>query len=195
MPTLYSIGHSTHPLKDFLCLIKKYDIEVLADVRSSPYSRFAPQFNQVELKRDLRTEGIRYLFIGDQLGGRPTDETFYDKQGHVKYWLVAKSPFFVEGIRRLENGITRYRIAIMCSEENPLDCHRSLLIGRVMAGNGTDVLHIRAGGSILSEEDITRLYPPQTHFFAEAENSWRSIQSVLQRRPPKNSLKRSSEQR
>jgi uncharacterized protein (DUF488 family) len=96
MPTLYSIGHSTHTLEDFLRLIKTYQIEVLADVRSSPYSRFAPQFNQVELKRDLRTEGIRYLFIGDQLGGRPADETFYDKQGHVKYWQVATSPFFIE---------------------------------------------------------------------------------------------------
>src|SRR5205814_8178101 len=149
MSTLYTIGHSNQELKDFLSLLNQHQIEVLVDVRSSPYSRFAPQFNQDEIKRTLTANGVRYLFMGDLLGGRPTDESFYDKGGHVMYWRLAQSPLFQEGIRRLENGMSEYRIAIMCSEEDPIECHRALLIGRVMTDKGTEVSHIRAQGILL----------------------------------------------
>ena len=103
--TLYTIGHSNQPLQNFLNLLKQYRIQVLVDVRSSPYSQYAPDFNQDKLRRALTDVQVSYLFMGDLLGGRPKDGHFYDKQGHVMYWLLAESPFFKEGITRLENGM------------------------------------------------------------------------------------------
>lgn len=185
---LFSIGHSNHALETFLGLLKQHRIEVLVDARSHPYSKFAPQFDAGPLKKEVTGAGIKYLFLGKELGGRPSEDEFYDADGHVLYSRVAESPLFLEGIRRLETGVTKYRVALLCSEEDPSACHRRLLVGRVLATRGVPLDHIRGDGRIQTEaelqaEEERRRINGQIGFFEEPpqEKAWRSIQSVLQR--------------
>jgi uncharacterized protein (DUF488 family) len=184
---LFSIGHSNQSIGTFLNLLKQHAIQVLVDVRSRPYVKYATHFNREPLKAALAGTGIEYLFLGRELGGHPADAQFYDGEGHVLYERLAESPVFLEGIRRLENGARRRRVAIMCSEEDPASCHRRLLIARVLAARGIVLDHIRGNGRIQTEEEL-RLEATggQGDLFADQEEtaSWkRSTQSVLPRKP------------
>lgn len=184
---LFSIGHSNHPLQTFLDLLKLHQIQVLVDARSYPYSKYASHFDTQALKTAVSDAGIKYLFLGRELGGRPEGTEFYDAEGHVLYSRVAESPLFLEGIRRLESGIKKYRIAILCSEEDPSSCHRHLLIGRVLSSRGIVIDHIRGDGRVQTEselrkEEASRRDNRQAMLFEESEETaWRSIQSVLPR--------------
>ena len=102
---LYSIGHSNHALETFLELLRQHRIEVLVDARSHPYSKFAPHFDAHSLKQAVIGAGMKYLFMGKELGGRPDGDEFYDAEGHVLYWRVAESHLFLDGIARLENDL------------------------------------------------------------------------------------------
>jgi uncharacterized protein (DUF488 family) len=153
--TIFSIGHSNQSIEAFLALLRQYQIQVLVDVRSSPYSRYVPQFNSVPLAVAVRQVGIRYMFMGKELGGRPDGGEFYDTDGHVLYNRVAEASFFLDGINRLKKGGRTYRVAIMCSEEDPTVCHRHLLIGRVLAKQGVDLRHIRGDGHMQTAEDLS----------------------------------------
>ena len=185
---LYSIGHSNHALERFVDLLRQHRIEVLVDARSHPYSKFAPHFDAPSLKEAVIAAGIKYLSMGKELGGRPDGDEFYDAEGHVLYWRVAESHLFLDGIARLEKGITKYHVAIMCSEEDPSACHRRLLVGRVLETRGVQLEHIRGDGRIQTEaelraEEERRRANGQIGFFDKPpqEKAWRSIQSVLQR--------------
>ncbi len=150
----YSIGHSSHSAEAFAELLRLHRIDVVADVRSHPLSRFAPQFNWQSLREYLRSQDFQYVFLGKELGGRPSDPRFYDPEGYVLYSKLAESSAFLEGITRLEKGVRNFRVAAMCSEENPISCHRRLLIGRVMAARGFQVGHLRGNGQVQSETDL-----------------------------------------
>jgi len=119
--TLFTIGHSKLDLNLFAKLLKDNAIEVLVDVRSNPYSRFASQFNKDNIQKAIEGNGLKYLFLGKELGGRPKEKEFYDYEGFVLYSKIAESPRFTEGIERLIKGIKKYRVAIICSEENPVN--------------------------------------------------------------------------
>lgn len=194
-PGLFSIGHSNHSLDHLVSLLKAHTIEVLVDVRSFPVSRIAPHFNQRPFQAALQRAGIIYLFLGEELGGRPQGEEYYDEAGHVLYSRLAESPRFLEGIERIERGGTKYRVALMCSEENPKHCHRRLLIGRVLEQRGTSLRHIRGDGQIEHEHDIVlkeaqaQIQSPQASFFDDDKVvEWKSIRSVLPGgRPPTSS--------
>ena len=197
-PRLFSIGHSNHALATFLELLWQHQIEVLVDARSHPYSRYAPHFNLSSIKEAVVRAGIKYIFMGKELGGRPDSEEFYDAEGHVLYWRVAESPLFVEGIGRLETGIVKFRVALMCSEEDPSACHRRLLVGRVLATRGIQLEHIRGNGKVQTEGELRgaeeRLRTNGQIGFFEArsqEKAWRSIQSVLQKGRRQSSSERS----
>lgn len=186
---LFSIGHSNHPIEVFLALLDQHSIDVVADVRSSPFSKFVPAYNQNQLKIALELSGKLYVSLGKELGGRPTGDEYYDAAGHVLYGRVAKADFFRAGLARLEHGRGRYHIAVLCSEEDPAVCHRHLLIGRVLFDEGTTLQHIRGDGSVESDLDVTArsgagAINRQPSFFGEAEDPrWRSIRSVLRRDP------------
>jgi uncharacterized protein (DUF488 family) len=154
--TNYTIGHSNLDLNSFIKLLKDNAIEVLVDVRSNPYSRFASQFNKANIQKAIQENGLKYLFLGKELGGRPKEKEFYDSEGLILYLKIAESPIFKEGIERLIAGTRKYRVAIMCSEENPVNCHRRFLVGRALSEKGIQIFHIRRGGKIQTENEVNQ---------------------------------------
>lgn len=161
-----TIGHSTLPYERFLELVRKAGVTAIADVRTSPFSRHFPQFNKDTLKDELRMDGIAYSFLGKELGGRPTGRQFYC-DGVADYERMAQSPDFERGLGRVLEGARKYRIALMCSEHDPLDCHRCLLVGRALAERGVAVKHILSDGTIADQHDIEE----RLLVFAKQENT------------------------
>jgi len=155
--TVWTIGHSTHPIDDFLCLLHNHGITAIADVRSMPFSRFNPQFNKVVLERALADAGIRYVFLGRELGARSDDRSCYH-DGRVSYSRLAQTASFREGIDRVIKGSETYRIALMCSEKDPLDCHRTILIAEALGRHDIHVQHVLSSGELESHaEALARL--------------------------------------
>ena len=178
--SVFTIGHSNHSAKKFVDLLKGHGIEILVDTRSRPYSGHAPHFNAKDIETILSGDGIDYLFLGLELGGRPEGEEFYDAEGRVNYALVERSQPFLDGIHRLEKEIRSRRVVLLCSEEDPAGCHRRLLVGRVLSERGIAVRHIRGDGSVQTEGEVDGDQPV---LFPEAEVSARkSIRSVLRKR-------------
>jgi uncharacterized protein (DUF488 family) len=194
---LFTIGHSNHPPEKFIELLRRHGVEVVVDTRSQPYSRHAPQFNRNALRAALAAAGIRYAFMGQELGGRPAGDEYYDDEGHVRYDRVAGAAFFRTGIERLKRGVGKHRVALLCAEENPEGCHRRLLIARVLCADGFTVDHIRGDGRLEREREFGPVpvgsAPVQgTLFDVPEERPWRSIRSVLPRRAPPSSSKPSN---
>ena len=186
--SVFTIGHSNHPAEKLAGLLKEYGIQVLADTRSLPYSRYAPHFNARALEETLSEDGIGYLFLGRELGGRPEGDEFYDAEGRVDYALLERSRRFLDGISRLQKEIRSRTVALLCSEENPAGCHRRLLVGRTLGERGVLVRHIRGDGSVQTEGEESGVQPV---LFPEAEVSPRkSIRSVSRgrRRPSSSGL-------
>lgn len=178
-PALFTIGHSNHSLEVFVSLLKQHSIQALVDVRSSPYSKYSAHFNREDLHNSLTQVGIKYVFMGKELGGRPKDEQFYDEKGHVLYHKLAEASFFKEGIERLEKGISQYRVAIMCSEEDPEVCHRHLLVGRVMRERRWPILHIRGDGKTQSDSQLRESGTNEQFLFDSfADNPWKSLKPI-----------------
>ena len=150
--SIFSIGHSNHSVEVFLDLLRQHGITALADVRSAPYSRFQPQFNKDALERSLKAEGIKYVFLGKELGARSDDRSCY-QNGRVRYPLLAKTALFRKGLERVMTGAQNFRIAIMCAEKEPLECHRTLLVSRALEAEGVAVQHILADGRLESHAD------------------------------------------
>jgi uncharacterized protein (DUF488 family) len=147
MNMLFTIGHSTHPIEKFVGLLKQYGVTALADVRSHPYSRHFPQFSQEALKAALAKEQIAYVFLGKELGARSENPACY-RQGKAQYELLAKEPLFADGLKRLQIGMERFCLVLMCAEKDPLDCHRAVLVARQMHESGFPVGHIHADGRL-----------------------------------------------
>jgi uncharacterized protein (DUF488 family) len=160
-PRILTIGHSNHSIEHFVHLLRAHDVSAVADVRSAPASRYAPQFNKEMLKADLRDSGIEYVFLGKELGARSTDRSCY-VDGQVQYSRLARTDLFKAGIERLLNGARAQLLAIMCTEKDPLDCHRTLLVTRALVDAGATVDHILAEGRIETNDDaMTRLLEVQ----------------------------------
>lgn len=150
-PTIYSIGHSTHSWEHFCSLLAEHRITAVADVRTSPASRAAPWSNRSDLKRSLMDTGISYSFLGVELGGRPSSPLLYTN-GVADYEKMARTELFKDGIDRIKVGSSDYRIALMCAERDPLECHRCLLVGRHMKNAGWAVQHILHNGDLETQE-------------------------------------------
>lgn len=190
--TVYSVGHSNHTLEAFLALLRRHAIASLVDVRSAPYSRYVTHFNRPELEDAMERSRIRYTFLGEELGGRPVGDEFYDAEEHALYGRMARAEFFLRGLDKLVDEAALYRTAMMCSEEDPTNCHRHLLIARVLEGQGVRALHIRGDDREQTEDDLKpavtapSLWEP-TPSPEEEEAAWRSIRPVSRRRPPSSS--------
>jgi uncharacterized protein (DUF488 family) len=156
-------------------------VEVLVDVRSWPHSRYVEWADRSRIAEVARLAGARYLFLGSELGGHPEGDEFYDPDGHVLYGRVARSSGFRAGLARLRQGAERYRVAIMCSEEDPAACHRRLLVSKVLLGEGWTVDHVRGDGRCETEAEPIDLAAGA--LFDDEEGLWRSSLSVSRRRP------------
>jgi uncharacterized protein (DUF488 family) len=188
--SFFTIGHSNHDFPAWLALLRQHSIEVVVDVRSSPYSKYVPQFDKELMQRSLEEAGIRYLFLGAELGGRPANPAYYDAKGRVLYSRLCDDTLFQAAIARLESGMERFRVALVCGEEDPAHCHRRLLIGRVLTERGHAMQHIRGDGRLESDEMVAAeagkpLVGVQPALFAELdEDQWRSTASVLPKKAP-----------
>ncbi len=159
---LLSVGHSNHEIDDFLQLLAGAGVTAVADVRSHPSSQRLPQYNGVELERKLCEHGIAYVFLGDLLGGRPDRPSMYDSEGRVDYWRVRATQEFRQGLDRLTSGLEQHTIAMLCSEEDPLDCHRGLMIAPALAERGASTSHLRGDGQIDSAAEFERRLMAET---------------------------------
>lgn len=147
---IYTIGHSNHGGEHFLSLLSRHGIGVLADVRSVPYSRYNPHFGRTALAAMLKGNGVRYVFLGRELGGRPDDPECFE-QGRPSYARMAETGLFRSGISRVVAGSGNHRIALMCAEGDPLRCHRTLLVARALVSEGAHIEHILADGGLESQ--------------------------------------------
>ena len=148
---IYTIGHSNHAAERFGELLRQHAVGAVADVRSTPFSRFNPQFNRRTLAASLRDGGIHYVFLGDELGARSKDPACYDA-GRVSYAKLARSEPFRRGLERVLGGMQEHRIALMCAEREPLECHRTILVSRELERAGVPVTHILHDGSLETHE-------------------------------------------
>jgi uncharacterized protein (DUF488 family) len=146
-----TIGHSTHPLEAFVALLQQHGVAMLADVRSAPYSRFNPQFNKDVLEKSLAAHQISYVFLGRELGARSDDRSCYEN-GRVQYARLARTDSFHRGMERVARDSNDYRLALMCAEKEPLECHRTLLVARALTEIGIVVQHILPDGRLESHE-------------------------------------------
>jgi uncharacterized protein (DUF488 family) len=151
--TLFTIGHSNGTSEHFADLLAEHGIDVIADVRSSPYSAWNPQFNRESLQAFLKARGVNYVFLGDELGARRGEPECYDDAGRVHYDRVARTPAFSRGIGRLAELAAGHRVALMCAEKDPLTCHRTILICRFTKDVFPDVRHILHDGSLEAQAE------------------------------------------
>ena len=149
---IHTVGHSNHPIERFLGLLQPHGITAVADVRSTPYSRFNPQYRREKLQAALAEIGIQYVFLGEELGARSQDPACYNPDGRVSYARLAKTLLFRQGIERLKTGMVEHHISLMCAEREPLECHRTILVSRELVREGVAVTHILGDGSLETHE-------------------------------------------
>jgi len=144
---LYTIGHSNHDIDTFIALLKQHGVTALADVRSTPYSRYLTHFCQKPLKAALEKAGIRYVFLGQELGARPDDESCY-VDGKALYERIAATEAFSRGLERVVTGSQKFDISLMCAEKDPLTCHRAILVCQHLKPYSLAINHIWNDGQL-----------------------------------------------
>ena len=150
---LLTLGHSTHPIERFIALLRNAGATAVADVRSSPYSRYSPQYSKDALRNALSDAGIAYTFLGKEFGARSPDPSCY-RNGKVQYSRLAQSASFADGIQRVLEGMKRFRITFVCAEKDPIECHRALLVARALSERGNSVAHIHSDGMLESHSNL-----------------------------------------
>ena len=173
---VFTIGHSTHTIEAFVGLLLKHNVTAIVDVRSAPFSRFNPQFNKDALERDLKAREIKYVFLGRELGARSDDPACYEN-GRVQYARLAQTAFFQSGLDRVMDGATKYRLALMCAEKEPLECHRTILVARYLVLHGLDVEHIHADGRL--EDHVAALSRLARMLNMPEQDMFRSSEELL----------------
>jgi len=154
---VYTVGHSNHPIEYFLELLQSKDINCLIDVRSMPASSYSPQFNKDSLENFLKQYGITYMYFGEEFGARHDDLDILDEEGVVNFETFRKSFAFQQGVERVDIGLSKgFKIALMCSEENPLECHRFSMISVYLEEIGIHVKHILKNKSVKSHTELEK---------------------------------------
>ena len=171
--TIYTIGHSNHTAEKFVGLLQRYNIDVVVDIRSAPYSRYSPQFNKETLSVVLQNNRIEYLFLGNELGARPQDKSCYINH-KVSFEKIKQTRPFQEGIQKVLKVACEHTIALLCSEKDPMACHRVILVARVLVEKGSVLKHILEDGSVLEHSQlesqlVKKLHLEPTFFGTEKE--------------------------
>lgn len=155
MGQLYTIGHSQHPFDFFLQLLKAYNVNYILDVRSTPYSKYAEAYNRNKVEKRLQRHEIRYWFMGNFFGARPSKRELYSKDGYLDFEKVMKSEQFQKGMDSVFKGLNLgNNIALMCTEKDPMDCHRAIMVARAFSLEGMDVKHILQDGQIQTQQEL-----------------------------------------
>lgn len=155
--TLFSIGHSQHEISYFVNMLKTHDINYVLDVRSVPYSKYAINYNREHIKKILNEHDIEYAFMGDFFGARPKNLSLYQPNGYLNFERVENSQAFKIGFQNVKKGIDQgYRIAFMCTEKDPIDCHRAILVSYAFYKSGYSINHIMSDNTIQTQEDINK---------------------------------------
>lgn len=152
MNTLYTIGHSDYVAGQLVSLLRLHGVEAVADVRSNPYSQRLPQFNRPALEATLESAKMHYVFLGKELGARREELECYSK-GRADYGLIARTASFQEGLNRLQHGLLKMRIALLCAEHDPLTCHRTILVCRHLRAKCSSIQHILRDGRLESHQE------------------------------------------
>lgn len=203
MEQLYTIGCSILSLDDFVRNLKANDINVVADVRSVPYSRTTPQFNRESLKERLKKERIMYGDFSKEFGARRTECNAY-KNNQVSFEKTKKLPEFIKGIQRIQNGVNMgYSIALMCTEKNPLECHRFSLVSRgIFEKTGIQAVHILTDGSFVATEQLEKKviekFGLQEDLFSDSSERLKEVYELLNKKigyilPKQNSIETEKE--
>jgi uncharacterized protein (DUF488 family) len=141
MHSLYTIGYSCHTIESIVSALKSHGVEAVADVRSQPFSKFKPEFNRPFLSEELKKHGLKYVFLGEECGARINDPCFY-VNGKADYSRIAVSKLFLKGLERIEKGLSKLNVALLCAEKDPIACHRTILICHSLKDRITDIKHI-----------------------------------------------------
>ena len=174
--SIFTIGYGSRTIEQLIQLLKQYQIAYLIDVRSKPYSKHNPEFSKRELQNNIEQANIRYVFMGDLLGGQPSVPSCYTKDGKIDYSKVREKDFYKRGIERLRNAWNqRLSVVILCSEQKPEMCHRSKLIGMSLTEARIPVEHIDENGKLVSQKDVMlRLSNGQHPLFEESDRRYTS---------------------
>ncbi|HJB46992.1 MAG TPA: DUF488 domain-containing protein [Candidatus Mediterraneibacter surreyensis] len=157
MGLLYTIGHSRYEFEYFANLLKKFEINYLLDVRSTPYSKYAETFNREQLENSLASEGITYFFMGKFFGARPDNTDLYSKEGYLDFEKTSRSDLFITGMENVKLGLKKgNNIVLMCTEKDPIDCHRAIMVARAFSLEGIDVQHILPDGKLQTQQELDR---------------------------------------
>jgi uncharacterized protein (DUF488 family) len=171
---IFTIGHSNISAEAFVALLQQQRVTAIADVRSTPYSRYTSQFNREALQATLKAAGIAYVFLGDELGARSKNPDCYAANGQVVYAKIAQTALFQAGIERVLRGAQTYRLSLMCAEREPLECHRTLLVAHALIARGAVIRHIlHSGHEELHEQTLMRM---DTKYRVQYEQAYGSAQ-------------------
>jgi uncharacterized protein (DUF488 family) len=151
MGQLYTLGYSGLEIDGFLALVARYHVDVICDVRSTPYSTYKPDFTRAAFRQHLNAAGVKYVFLGDKLGARPDDRSCY-VDGQAVYDKIAETAHFKEGIARVRKGVETLNLALVCSERDPIECHRAILVIDRLADLRASTIHIHTDGSPETQE-------------------------------------------
>lgn len=151
---ILTVGHSNHSVEDLVALLHRHQVTVVADVRSVPYSRRHPQFSRRPIENSLAAHGIRYVFLGAELGARTPDPSCYDDEGKVLFSRLAKTGAFLRGIERVLKTAAEFRLALLCAERDPTGCHRTILVAPALTARGASITHILADGRLETQEHL-----------------------------------------
>lgn len=155
MGLLYTIGHSQHDFEYFINLLKYNNINYLLDVRSTPYSRYAETYNREHLSNLLLKKNIIYSYMGKYFGARPANIELYNEEGYLDFEKVAQSELFIKGMKNVILGLNRgNNIVLMCTEKDPIDCHRAILVARAFSLNDVNVTHILPDGKLQTQKEL-----------------------------------------
>ncbi|MDB8790377.1 MULTISPECIES: DUF488 domain-containing protein [unclassified Romboutsia] len=152
---VFAIGHSNYPIEKLIDMLNQYNINCVVDIRETPYSRYNIQYNREDFCKTLRKEGFIYIYMGKEFGARRGSKESYNREGFADFEKVSKEDIFKKGIERIKDGCKKgYKIALLGAMQDPIRCHRSILVGRRLNENGINVKYILHEGDVAEQEDI-----------------------------------------